>query len=67
MSDIKIEDLKCIACGLIENNQGQWSTSDSKENFIYSLAFNDGALALLKEIQIRYFRKVAADGKSTEK
>lgn len=67
MSDIKIEDLKCIACGLIENNQGQWSISGSKEDFIYALAFNDGALALLKEIQIRYFRKEATNGKSTEK
>lgn len=67
MSDIKIEDLKCIACGLIENNQGQWSTSDSKKNLLYALAFNDGALALLKEIQIRYFRKEATNGESEEK
>ena len=55
MANIEFEELKCLAYGVIEENQDDYKIQDSKEELLYSLAYNDGVSALLDAIKNAFY------------
>lgn len=55
MAEIKLEEIKNVALKLINKGQANFNISDSHEALLYTLAYYDGVLDLLEEIEDRLF------------
>lgn len=55
MAEIKLEDIKSIAIDVMSGNQENFKSNDPSEIFLYTLAYNDGVINLLEEIESRLF------------
>ena len=55
MAEIKLEDIKNIAIDVMSGNQENFKSNDPSEILLYTLAYNDGVINLLEEIESRLF------------
>lgn len=55
MAEIKLEDIKSIAIDVMSGNQENFKSNDPSEILLYTLAYNDGVINLLEEIESRLF------------
>lgn len=58
MAEIKLEYIKSIAIDVMSGNQENFKSNDPSEILLYTLAYNDGVINLLEEIESRLFSPI---------